>query len=568
MSDQNPTNPIAATLAASATVLRMTTWRARAIATLLTLALIGACAAVWVSPSSEQAFAKTSGPTVAQLAAENAQLKADLEAAERLAEQRRIEAKAATEREHGLISGQEKAAAQRAAQEAQAAADDAARAVQEKATAMARGAARDRAEQAAVAANSQAQSARNKASAAAAAAAQSQAKASSAQAKANSAQAKVSAAQADAAQSDAEADELANQLALAKAQAAAARTPSTAHSTPSTPTPAAPLVVPTKNQILSSASSGSRWWGMFTDQAPFNWGGYDAAELKSGQDTTLTGYFQGWDGNFRPEGVQRTWAHGQLPIMTWESRPLAAGNNEPTDPNFTSAVILSGKYDDYLRQYAKDVIATGLPLGIRLNHEMNGTWYPWSDGINTNQPGDYVKVWRHVHDIFEVEGANKYVIWIWAPNIVNKLYKARASLAFTESQFPGDGYVDWIGLSGYSRPAYSADYTPTFSFTYDKTLTQLRQVTHKPILLAEVGASEIGGYKPAWVKDFFVGLNRPENSDIIGFTWFNLAITTYVSGERVTNDWRIDSRGDSLANFKNGLATFGLDPLPPAATSP
>ena len=40
----------------------------------------------------------------------------------------------------------------------------------------------------------------------------------------------------------------------------------------------------------------------------------------------------------------------------------------------------------------------------------------------------------------------------------------------------------------------------------------------------------------------------------IRFSWFSLAITSYVGGERSTNDWRIDSRSDSLAAFAQGIA--------------
>ena len=55
---------------------------------------------------------------------------------------------------------------------------------------------------------------------------------------------------------------------------------------------------------------------------------------------------------------------------------------------------------------------SGLPMAIRLDHEMNGSWYPWGErqcggnSLNGNGKGDYVKMWRHVHDIFEAEGAN------------------------------------------------------------------------------------------------------------------------------------------------------------------
>ena len=47
-------------------------------------------------------------------------------------------------------------------------------------------------------------------------------------------------------------------------------------------------------------------------------------------------------------------------------------------------------------------------------------------------------------------------------------------------------------------------------------------------------------------------LAKPENDDIIGFSWFNLAVTSYVEGVRATNDWRIDSRADTLSAFIDG----------------
>jgi len=54
-------------------------------------------------------------------------------------------------------------------------------------------------------------------------------------------------------------------------------------------------------------------------------------------------------------------------------------------------------------------------------------------------------------------------------------------------------------------------------------------------------------------------LARPENSDIIGFSWFDLAVTTYIEGVLQTNDWRIDSRPESFTAFTTGLALPGAD---------
>ena len=312
---------------------------------------------------------------------------------------------------------------------------------------------------------------------------------------------------------------------------------------------------------------------MYTMQAPFSWAALDDTSAKVGRTPDLVGYFSGWDRPFRPDPVTRAWSRGMLPTLTWESQPSTAANNVVDAPDYSLPVILGdpaagvpGKYDDYLRQYARDIKALGLPLAIRLDHEMNGTWYPWSEQVNGNNPGDYAKVWRHVHDIFEQEGANQYVIWTWAPNIVNNLPAAAQDVTALANLYPGDGYVDWVGLSGYYRPPYKAENNATFGYTFDRSLNLLRQVSNKPIILAEVGASEVGGRKPEWVRSFFSAFARPENADIIGFSWFNLAVTTSSQGALITNDWRIDSRRNSLDAFTAGISDpanrFGGADLP------
>ncbi|ROS74609.1 glycoside hydrolase family 26 protein [Cellulomonas sp. PhB143] len=601
------------------------------IATLvLVVALLTVSAVVWASPQGDSPAAPAT-KAEARLAAENAALRKEVDRLGQESEQRRIEAKAATEREQGMVSGQKKAAEERAvaeqervaarqkkdrAAQTQLAGAWAAKGAAERSAAQERGSAQARAEEAAQArvragvaeatvagaqsaaagagaqglraaadadrraatatqASSAAKADRDHARADAEAAARRAAKAKAdrdhAQAQATGARAQAERARAEterawgrAGSAKAAQKETAFQLAAVREREAKLKQELADRDTDETP---ATIEAPTRGQLLHPKD---RLFGFYTEQAPWSWSTYDMYEEQAQRDTTIVGYFQGWDRDFRPEGPQRAWARGKLPVMTWEMTALTAGNNESTAPEYSMPRVLSGAFDDYLHKYAKDVAATGLPLGIRLNHEMNGSWYPWSEqgwgggSVNGNRPGDYAKVWRHVHDIFEEEGANEYVIWIWAPNIVNNLWGGSKSLAFTRSLYPGDAYVDWLGLSGYSRPPYRSGYTPTFSYTYGDTLGQLRQIAHKPIILAEVGASESGGFKPDFVKNFFGGLRDPRNDDVIGFVWFNLAITTYVGGERLTNDWRIGSRSDSLAAFRTGitLPDSGFGDLP------
>lgn len=334
-------------------------------------------------------------------------------------------------------------------------------------------------------------------------------------------------------------------------------------SKPAVTNPAAPPVGPTKPTAPSKAellNPSQRYFGMYTEQAPFNWATFDAAADDVALQQNMVGYFGGWDEGFRANAVTRAWERDLMPMLTWESRPIASKNDVVDEPAYSLPRILAGDFDAYLTQYARDIASTGLPLAIRLNHEMNSTWYPWAEQTSSGQPingnnvGDYVKMWQHVHDIFEANGANQYVVWVWAPNIINNLPTAFQSQEFLQNLYPGDAYVDWVGVSGYQRPPFKTDNDSTFSYTYDRTLDQLRAITDKKILLAEVGASEIGGTKPAWVKSFFEGFDPGANDDVIGFTWFNLAVSTYVDGELATNDWRVDSRANSLEAFRAGIA--------------
>jgi hypothetical protein len=336
---------------------------------------------------------------------------------------------------------------------------------------------------------------------------------------------------------------------------------------PKPPKPAKPVTTPVtappRSTLLQPAD---RYFGMYTAQAPFSFATFDDAAVSAGSRQSMVGYFGGWDQTFRPDAVQRAWARGLLPMLTWESRPINAGNDVVEEPDYTLPRIIGdpdknvpGAFDAYLHTYAKDIVKTGLPLAIRLDHEMNGIWYPWSETtgtgapINGNNPGDFVKMWRHVHDIFQAEGANKFVIWVWAPNIVNNLPVRNQSQEFLASLYPGDDYVDWVGLSGYLRTPFKPDQQFTFDYTFGRSLDQLRAIADKPIVLAELGASESGGHKSEWISSLFDALTKPANDDIIGFAWFNLAVTTISGGDRVTNDWRIDSRADTLAAFKAGL---------------
>ncbi|MDM7891675.1 glycosyl hydrolase [Curtobacterium caseinilyticum] len=323
-----------------------------------------------------------------------------------------------------------------------------------------------------------------------------------------------------------------------------------------TPPSPEPIRTPTKAQVLAQQS---RWYGLYTAQSPFNWSEYDQVSKAVGKATNMVGYFQGFDQDFNATAVQRSWANGRLPMLTWESLPAETGNDQPWVPGYGNADITSGSFDAYLTKYAKDLAANGMPMVIRLDHEMNGQWYNWSESKNQqNAPGSYVAMWKHVWDVFQANGANDYVIWDWSPSRIDKLGNPKyQTLDYMAAYYPGDQYVDWVGMSGYYR---TTGEQPTFQNTYGATLAQIRQIAPgKKIVLNEIGATETGGsvsegQKSQWITSLFDALADPANDDIIGFAYFSEVATTIVDGSRTTNDWRLDSRRDSLQAFVDGIS--------------
>ncbi|WP_022880900.1 glycosyl hydrolase [Gryllotalpicola ginsengisoli] len=331
-----------------------------------------------------------------------------------------------------------------------------------------------------------------------------------------------------------------------------------------------PIEAPSKAELLSPAG---RYWGVYEEQAPFSMSEVNDTAAKVGYTPTVVGYFQGWDKDFRADAVQDAWKNGMVPLLTWESRPIDDANNVTDRPEYSLKNIIDGNFDAYLTKYAKAIAQTKLPMIIRLDQEMNGSWYPWAESdasgnsVNGNSPGEFAKMWQHVWNIFEANGANNYVIWNWAPNIVNTIGAhggVQSYDTFAET-YPGDKYVDLVGLDGYLRSPATAD-KASFDATYGTTLSYLRKLApNRNIFFSEIGATDdgsteqSGGYKAQWINSFFQAMQDPANADIMGFSWLDEAVTSYTQGVRNTNDWRIASSSEALDAFKAGLSAKASD---------
>jgi mannan endo-1,4-beta-mannosidase len=292
---------------------------------------------------------------------------------------------------------------------------------------------------------------------------------------------------------------------------------------PAAERPEAEPVVPFDVRPLLKPSR--KYLGAALENAPRSMTSVREFEEKVGKQPNLLAYYAAWGDQFEPQRVQNAWEAGALTMMAWE----------PFEPSI--AEIADGATDDYVRAFADAVRTLNLPVAISFGHEMNGNWYPW--GTKETDPADFVRAWRRIHGIFLDVGATN-VIWVWSPNVINPVPKVPL-----RPFYPGDKYVDWIGIVGY----YTDSGASTFSPLFGPTRTAVRKFTRKPILIAET-ASEPGPRKRQDIADLFAGVAA--SPDFVGFVWFN---------HHKRADWRVDTDASALAEFKRRAASrrFGFD---------
>lgn len=333
-----------------------------------------------------------------------------------------------------------------------------------------------------------------------------------------------------------------------------ASTPVGAYAPPS-PADKASLVHPTK-----------RYFGVAEDGLPGDDPLYDQIARQTGKTPSAVEWFSYWSTDYESDKVQAAWSRGALPVITWMSE--AEKSSAPDAGDYTLANVVAGRFDSYLLRYAGAVLRTGLPVAIRLDHEMNGNWYPWSAGLPVNQatsagqPNLYVQAWQHIWNVFQSVGANADVIWIWAPVRVDNINPHSTTKGFKyetalDEDYPGDDYVDWVGTSAY-------EYKPTDGWSYEntfrKTFDALGALTAKPVFVAETGATQtVNGTdytagKAQWTSQTLAGLASEPN--VVGFAWFNNTVNDVhqVDGVPIQTDWQFSSSPAALAAFRAGIA--------------
>jgi len=274
----------------------------------------------------------------------------------------------------------------------------------------------------------------------------------------------------------------------------------------------------------SLPTSPASYLGVYEHGPPDNYQRVATFTRTAGQQPNLVGYYSGWGEGFQASFARTVNAHGAVTIVQWD----------PTGASV--AGIAAGHYDNYLRMFADSIRDFGRPVVVGFGHEMNATWYTW--GYGRVPPRTFVAAWRHIVRLFRSQSADN-VTWLWT---INADLPSTGRIA---DWWPGAGYVTWVGIDGYYYRS-----SDTFATVFGPTITQARELTHKPVLLSETAVGQ-GVSQAAKIGNLFVGMRLYQT---LGLVWFDIAQHDGIYHQ----DWRIENSREAQAAFRHGASTLAL----------
>ena len=258
--------------------------------------------------------------------------------------------------------------------------------------------------------------------------------------------------------------------------------------------------------------------GVFNPAVLSTPGALTAWNRQHGTPARIINSYQQWfsnDTRFHPDRARMIATQGGVLMITWEPWAKPRDSVHAThQPAVRLRLIADGRYDAYVRRWARAAAAYRGPLLIRFMQEMNGEWYPWAYRFNGNSKRDYVRAWRHVHDVFVKAGATN-VRWVWAVNSFAGLKRPGRQLG---SYYPGRRYVDWVSVTGFNWGQREIPWRSP-SQVFGGTLAALSHL-HKPIMISELGTFSDGASSRPWIRSALHDIPR-RYPRVHAIVWFD-----------------------------------------------
>jgi Glycosyl hydrolase family 26 len=305
-------------------------------------------------------------------------------------------------------------------------------------------------------------------------------------------------------------------------------------------------VLPTQLPRYWGADISGEVYGEGREPAPYDSKTWDTFEAHTGKKVGIVHYSDPWQEAGPIWDGYGGGASGKVRARN------AIGLKSLGGPSTVLADVISGSLDTAIDTWAEGARAFGRPFFVRPWWEMNGTWYSWGQAKN------FVEAWRHLYSRVKAIAPNATFVWC-----VNVIFGAPSD-PFTGAggnMYPGDEYVDWVGMDGYTgqNPHKALGFRTSkevFLATYERLQ---EKAPTKPVMICETGCSEYakpGGApeppkKAEWIKSLLEHTVPYEMPNVRAVLWFNWNINE--GGGRL--DWQIESSESAEASFAEQIAS-------------
>lgn len=244
------------------------------------------------------------------------------------------------------------------------------------------------------------------------------------------------------------------------------------------------------------------------------------------------------------------------------NNPLTGGNSWDNSDNTVVRKILEDgndvniKYKSWLDNLAafvndlKDENGNLIPILFRPYHEHTQTWSWWGKSCTTRE--EFIDFWRFTVDYLVQEKNIHNLIFAISPqldvagSVDNLLYR-----------WPGDDYVDFIGMDSYHGTNTSA------LSTNAKNLAKLSKEKKKPCGITETGLEGIrtgdGEYAQYWTNEILTPLLGKDISMIV--MWRNKYDPAH-TGHHFYGPWTGHSSADDFVELYNSSFSIFSNDLP------
>lgn len=215
----------------------------------------------------------------------------------------------------------------------------------------------------------------------------------------------------------------------------------------------------------------------------------------------------GNDFNLMREAAVKHYERGGIVTLSWHLRnPLTGGDSwDVSSDKVVEAILPGGEKHEYFMGWLdriatyiaslKDAQGRRIPVIFRPWHEHTGSWFWWGAGLCS--PQQYNSLWAMTYDYMVNERRLTEMLWAVSPGA------SRENFEIWEDRYPGDEYVDIVGLDGYcSTSEFQETAFPGFKAQIRTCLNSLNEFAkrhNKMLALTETGYEGLP-YEKWWTE--------------------------------------------------------------------